>query len=546
MHQFLHFKRFKMKFIESMNTKKQNESMGKSSTAGCGVNQYVVGEPWNITHEYSFLMYFLVLFLSTVIGCVTPRPIITTRPGITLRDPVKQLQKDITAILSDSIFISTHATIKIVSVENGLVLYEHDGNTLMNPASTIKLITSAAALSVLDTDYQFKTSVFVDDLTADGDVAHNIYLKGFGDPDLTSSDLDSLAFMVHRIGINTIVNNIIVDDSFFDDNYWGDGWAWDDESDPDAPSINALSIDKNCILVNVTTDSNTISVSLIPNTDFVTVINRAAIAPDSVRIPLKLRRLSGSNKNTIVIEGDILQYSQVTRKIPLSNPALYAGVLFKESLRHAGVLVSGEVVNGVVPDGLSEITHWEHPISTVIQSMNKQSDNLSAENILKLIGAVQNFIPGSAKKGVFIENKFLSALGMDTTKFSVVDGSGVSRYNLFSADQLVNFLVAMKKQPRLFPLFYNSLPIAGIDGTLANRMSASPVTGNLRAKTGTLNGASCLSGYVQTRDGEMLAFSMMMQNFIASPSEYRLAQDKIGSVLAGFSRVMRAQTIQTK
>ena len=529
-----------------MNTKKHIEIIGKYSATSCGVIQYFVREPCTATHEYSFLMYFLILFLSTVIGCVTPRPIITSRPGITPRDPVNQLQKDITAILSDSIFISTHATIKVVSVENGQVLYEHDCNALMNPASNIKLITSAAALSVLDTGYQFKTFVFVDDLTADGNVAHNIYLKGFGDPDLASSDLDSLAFIVHRIGINTIVNNIIVDDSFFDDNYWGDGWSWDDESDPDAPFINALSIDKNCILVNVTTDSSTISVSLIPNTDFVTVINRAAIAPDSVRIPLKVRRLSGSNNNTIVIEGDILQYSQLTRKIPLSNPSLYAGVLFEESLRRAGVSISGEVVNGVVPGGLSEIAHWEHPISTVIQSMNKQSDNLSAENILKVIGAVENTIPGSAKKGVFIEKRFLSALGMDTTKFSVVDGSGISRYNLFSAHQLVNFLVAMKKQPRLFPVFYNTLPIAGVDGTLSNRMNDSPVTGNLRAKTGTLNGASCLSGYVETRDGEMLAFSMLMQNFIASPSVYRLAQDKIGSVLAGFSRVMRAQTIQTK
>jgi PBP4 family serine-type D-alanyl-D-alanine carboxypeptidase len=145
-----------------------------------------------------------------------------------------------------------------------------------------------------------------------------------------------------------------------------------------------------------------------------------------------------------------------------------------------------------------------------------------------------------------MERRFLSGLGMDTTKFSVVDGSGVSRYNLLSADQLVQFLTAMKKQPRLFQMFYNSLPVAGVDGTLANRMKSSPAACNLHAKTGTLNGASCLSGYVQTRDGEMLVFSLMMQNFITSTSDYRDAQDRIGVLLAGFSRSIATPKSSTK
>jgi PBP4 family serine-type D-alanyl-D-alanine carboxypeptidase len=147
---------------------------------------------------------------------------------------------------------------------------------------------------------------------------------------------------------------------------------------------------------------------------------------------------------------------------------------------------------------------------------------------------------------VFIEKRFLSILGMDTAKFSIVDGSGVSRYNLLSADQLVQFLAAMKKQPRLFQMFYNSLPVAGVDGTLTDRMSNYPVANNLHAKTGTLNGVSCLSGYVQTRDGEMLAFSMMMQNFITAAVDYRQVQDKIGAMLAGFSRKMITQKGPTK
>jgi len=476
------------------------------------------------------------LLAGTLFGCGTTRTALPHRVSPSPPNPLKQLQNKINAILSDSIFISSHAGIKIVSLDSGQVFYEHDNTSLMNPASNIKLITSACALAVLDTGYQFKTSVFVNEATRKGDRVQNIYLKGYGDPNLSTSDLDSLAGTVYRTGIRTIAGNIIIDDSFFDDDYWGAGWSWDDESDPDAPYINALSMNKNCINVSATADANSISVSLEPETEFVTVINNATIVLDSIRIPLKIRRLTMSNANTVLIEGEMYRNSQITRNVPLLRPELYAGILFRESLRRAGIIISGNVVNGVVPEGIREIAWHFQPIQQVMECMNKPSDNLCAENTLKVIGALKNGLPGSAKSGVFIEKIFLSALGMDTTKFSIVDGSGTSRYNLLNADQLVQFLSAMKKQPRLFPMFYNSLPIAGIDGTIANRMTTSPVLNNLRAKTGTLLGASCLSGYVRTRDGEMLAFAMMMQNFITSSSDYRLAQDKIGSLLAGFSR----------
>ena len=478
-------------------------------------------------------IYFLILFFAgTLLGFVT------NHPPLSSRDPVEQLQKNINAILSDSIFKAAHAGIKVVSLETGKVLYEHDSKALMNPASNVKLITSAAALSVLDTNFQFKTSVFADNTAPGGDIVQNIYLKGYGDPDLRTSDLDSLAYTVHRLGINKVLHNIIVDDSFFDDQYWGSNWSWDDESDPDAPSINALSINKNCIGITVTAGLNDIAIALEPNTDIVSVFNKAAVVLDSIRMPLKIRRLSWTNINTIVIEGDIFRYGQVTQKIPLNRPELYAGALFKESLRLAGITVSGDVVSGVVPDGIHEIARHVQPIQKVVETMNKQSDNLSAENILKVMGALKYSIPGSARNGVFLEDKFLSTLGMDTTMFSIADGSGVSRHNLLSADQLVQLLVALNKLPRLFMMFYNSLPIAGLDGTIANRMIQYPAAYNLHAKTGTLNGVSCLSGYVQTRDGEMLAFAIMMQNFVSSSSEYRQAQDRIGYLLAGFSRTM--------
>ena len=112
----------------------------------------------------------------------------------------------------------------------------------------------------------------------------------------------------------------------------------------------------------------------------------------------------------------------------------------------------------------------------------------------------------------------------------------MSRYNLLSAEQIVQLLSAIYKRSRIFPVFYNSLPIAGVDGTLARRMTTFPAASNLHAKTGNLNGVSCLSGYVLTRDNEMLVFSIMIQNFIPPAANYLRVQDRIGNLLAGFSR----------
>jgi serine-type D-Ala-D-Ala carboxypeptidase/endopeptidase (penicillin-binding protein 4) len=489
-------------------------------------------------------LHHIFLLLSLILsGCGSTHAV---RTVVVPRDPLTQLRKDINSILADSLFIPANASIKVVSLEKGDILFDHDSKALMNPASNMKLLTSAAALSVLDTNYQFKTAVFIDPASPNGILDGNLYLKGNGDPDLMTSDLDSLTKTVHQMGITDIKGDIIVDDSFFDDNYWGAGWTWDDESDPDAPYINALSVNKNCIRISLLTDSNSIYHYLEPMTEFVTVVNRAKFATDSIRTPLKIKRLNLNNPNTIVVEGELFRFSRLTQKLALRRPEYYTGALFKESLKHAGILVHGNIVNGTTPFGIREIALHYQSIEKMITNMNKVSDNLSAENTLKVLGAAMYGVPGSAKSGIFVINRFLSDLGIDTLKLSIVDGSGVSRYNLLSADQLVQFLTAMYKQPRIFPIFYNSLPIAGVDGTLAKRMTTYPAACNLHAKTGNLNGVSCLSGYVLTRDGEMLAFSMMMQNFITSASNYLQAQDRIGALLADFSRRNTVQQSSTK
>jgi serine-type D-Ala-D-Ala carboxypeptidase/endopeptidase (penicillin-binding protein 4) len=483
-------------------------------------------------------LHYIILILSfVIIGCGSAHRVVVSRTPLERLTQMEQLRNDINSILADSLFIPANAGIKVVSLEKGDTLFEHNSKILMNPGSNMKLLTSAAALSILDTGYQFSTAVFIDSAPFDGILSGNIYLKGYGDPDLKTSDLESLAMEVSRMGITDIKGNIIVDDSFFDDDYWGAGWAWDDESDPGAPQINALSVNKNCVRVSFLADSISIYPYLEPRTEFVNVINKTKLAIDSITAPLKYKRLSLNNPNTILVEGELLKFGRSTQKVPICLPEYYTGIIFKESLKRAGINVRGNIAEGTIPLGIREIARHYQSVDETITYMNKVSDNLSAENILKILGAAKYGVPGSAKNGTFVINRFLSDLGIDTTKLLIADGSGVSRYNLLSADQLVQLLSALYKRSRIFPVFYNSLPIAGVDGTLVRRMTTFPAASNLRAKTGNLNGVSCLSGYVLSRDGEMLVFSIMIQNFIAPAYYYLRVQDRIGSLLSEFSRI---------
>jgi D-alanyl-D-alanine carboxypeptidase/D-alanyl-D-alanine-endopeptidase (penicillin-binding protein 4) len=242
-------------------------------------------------------------------------------------------------------------------------------------------------------------------------------------------------------------------------------------------------------------------------------------------------------ENVIAVDGEMV-VGRMPREVVLSvwKPELYAATLLKEALVRQGVAVHGVVESTVAPGRTHELVAHRRGLDSTVVNLNKISDNLASENTLKTIGAERRGAPGSALSGLYEMRAFLSTLGIDTTRFQIVDGSGLSYYNLLSADMLVQLLRAMAQRPEWFPLYYASLPIAGVDGTLRTRMRGTLAENNLRAKTGSIGGVSTLSGYVTTRDGERLVFSILMQNFIGGNRAYRDAQDRIGALLASFSR----------
>ena len=456
------------------------------------------------------------------------------------RDPLERLRYDIDQLLNDSLFLPARISMKVTSLETDEVLYERNSNMLMHPASNMKLLTSSAGIGILGKDFRFNTTVLIDTPMVSDTVTGNLYFKGFGNPDFKSSDLDTLVAQIKSAGINAILGDVVSDVSYFDDLFWGEGWMWDDEPYEFEAFITPLSINDNCVRITVTPGfytGDTVSVTITPNTSYVSLMNEATTVTDTALIPLQVTRLFKERLNTIVIDGQMLAGSQ-PKEFVLSvwKPEIYASHLLKEHLEQNGIIVNGMPNIGTAPLEAKEIALHTWGFDSVVVNLNKISDNLSAENTLKILGAFQRGTPGNAENGIYETNLFLSQFGIDTTKYLMVDGSGVSHYNLLTAEMLVQLLSGMARRPDLFPVLYESLPIAGVDGTLSSRMKGTPAENNLRAKTGSISGVSSLSGYVKTRDGEMLVLSILMQNFIGGNRPYRMIQDAIGVLLAGFSR----------
>lgn len=217
--------------------------------------------------------------------------------------------------------------------------------------------------------------------------------------------------------------------------------------------------------------------------------------------------------------------------------AIACGNLLKTTLKQKGIDVMGEVVLGTVPSNVNRVAaHLSPPLADIIKLMNKPSDNWIAEFLFKTIGAEVKGEPGTWKKGRETITEFLGEIMGEPPAHRFVDGSGLSRYNLLNAELLTKLLVYMYHNFELMPEFMTSLPIAGVDGTLRNRMQGMYAEKTLRAKTGTLSGVSALAGYTTTADGEVLAFGILISHYVVSAATARGIQDKIGDYLTQFSR----------
>lgn len=426
------------------------------------------------------------------------------------------------------------------------VLYQRDADDLLTPASNMKLLTGATALKELGPDYSFKTELY---LTAPpnkhGKVDGDVIIKGYGDPTLQSEDpsgqqngtkIAKLVEDLKKRGITQITGNIIIDESQYDSQRLGTGWAWDDETYGYNAQLSALSINRSSVLVNYQPSEvgKPVTFNLQPKTEYVQILNESKTVSSDSNNTFTIERERG--KNIIHLKGDLpIGVQPDSEQIAVEEPSLYAGTIIKEEIEKAGIKLNkrAEIKTGVVTDENEKISQLTSPpLRDILSYMTKESDNFYAEMLLKRLGAEKKR-EGSSSAGAQVVKDSLLKFGVDPT-YRMVDGSGLSRYDMLSARQIGTLLAGISKEP-YFNVFYQSLPIAGVDGTLKNRMLQTLAENNVHAKTGTLTGVSGFSGYVTTKDGEHLYFAILMNGYTSSSSILTDAQNKIGAALAGVS-----------
>jgi len=428
-------------------------------------------------------------------------------------------------LFADDFYQRATAGIVIYDLTDRKTLYAHNEKRLCRPASNMKLLTSAAALSVLTPEYVFKTGVYhTGVIDESGRLTGNIYLAGGFDPELTSADLDTLILLMKKTGICSIEGNLYLDISMADSVFWGKAWSWDDDLEAFQPYLSPIPLNKGVAKLKVTPalPGSAPIIRTEPQTSFVQVVNRATTVRKSDEPPKNTLRFSRDfvdGYNRIIVSGTIPASTNAYEKmISLKNPYGYALTLFAEKLSEqfsgSNICVSGTMR---VPADAQNLGHATHSIADVVKRLNKESDNLNAEMLLYAMGNQQDTVPSSAGTGIAVVQQFMEQLGHLPATYSMVDGSGLSNQNYLTPELLADVLKYMY-QSQHFDLFRQSLPIAGVDGTLAHRMKNTVAFRKLTAKTGSLTGVSTLSGYVTARNGHLLAFSIMIQNFVEKTS----------------------------
>ena len=482
-------------------------------------------------------LLILFLFISATVPYILETPVEAKAP-VSLDQKLKQL------IMNEPTLGGAIAGISVRSASSGQIIYDHMGNTRLRVASNMKLLTAAAALNTLGENYRFNTEVLTKGRIKGKTLYGSLYLKGKGDPTLLKADLDHMAEQLKLSGIVKVKGNLIGDDSYFDHVRYSTDLPWSDETTYYGTQISALTVspdqdyDAGTIIVRVKPGSQKgmkPTVSLSPKTNFVKIVNRAVTGASDSKKDLKMER--GHGNNIITISGIIPKNSKNEREwVGVWEPTNYTLALFKQSLSEHGIKLTGKIKTGKTPkDAIERVSHSSMPLSELLVPFMKLSNNGHAEVLTKEMGRVVKG-EGSWEKGLEVIQNELPKFGVNLKTMLLRDGSGISHVNLIPANQISQLLYSVQNKS-WFPIFLNSLPVAGenekmVGGSLRYRLKTPLTKGKVWAKTGTISTVTSLSGYVQTKSGEKLIFSILLNNLLDEKKGKKI-EDRIVEVLAG-------------
>jgi D-alanyl-D-alanine carboxypeptidase/D-alanyl-D-alanine-endopeptidase (penicillin-binding protein 4) len=488
----------------------------------------------------------------------------------------QSLQAEIDKILAQPEIARGLWGVEIVSLSSGKTIYEYNSGKLFTPASNTKLFTTAATLALIGSNYRFRTTVeTAATLDKYGRLNGDLLLVGRGDPNLSGRTLpfnrrtersapplqalENLADQVVAKGVRYIDGDIVGDDSYYAFERYAEGWSQDDLVWEWGAPVSALTINDNVLFVNIQPADHAgerAFLTITPFADYYRVDNRVVTTPAGTG-PRRIYVTREPGSNTVTLFGNIpLDDPGAGEALAIDDPADFAARAFRRMLEQRGVTIYGRprtrhtelsrlntiTITASAPAGGGETptsmatptslqplvlaSYESQPLAEDIRVILKASQNLHAELALRLLGREKG-TAGTFESGLEVLRGFMQQAGIQNDEYAFYDGSGLSRENLVTPHAIVRLLTYASQQP-WYGLFQSSLPVAGVDATLSDRMRNSHAQGHVYAKTGSLGHVNTLSGYADTARGDRVAFSVMVNNHNL---RFRKALDAIDQIV---------------
>ena len=440
-------------------------------------------------------------------------------------------------------FANAHWGILIVDPERGDTLYSRNAGKLFMPASNMKIFTSAVALARFGPDYRFTTPFSARGRISDGALIGDLVVTGRGDPSVSDhmfgdgmKPLVMIADSIAARGVRRITGRVVPGGNAFPLDVFGFGWSYDDFGDSYSAPIDELLFNEGFSELRVKGASvgQPPIVSTRPSASFPRVRVEArtvAAARDTAsrRRANTLRARNDSLTWDIVLDGTIAADDSATIEVTHHDPRTAYVEAVREALRIKGITIENGASDTTAQlEALATLS--SPPLSEILKALMKPSQNQIAEMLFRAtaLDVTGTGRPDSARAVV---ERQIAQWGIGPTEAVVRDGSGLSRYDYISPRATVRVLDAMRRSPH-FRAYYDAMPIAGVDGTIRNRMKGTPAERNVHAKTGSVAMARSLSGYVTTADGKMLIFSFLANNWTVNIRAVERVQDAIAAQLA--------------